>query len=50
VPQPHVVSAAKALEIAGATSGLDIWPAPVGRLSVWITSACVRGTSFIRGT
>ena len=37
-------------EIAGAISGVAICPAPVGWLSVAITSMCIAGTSFMRGT
>jgi hypothetical protein len=44
------VSCAIALPIAGATSGVAIWPAPVGGLSVGSTSTCIAGTSFMRGT
>ena len=44
------MSSATALAIAGATSGLAICPAPVGWLSVAMTSMCIGGTSFMRGT
>ena len=43
------VSCITAFEIAGAISGVAICPAPVGWLSVWISSTCITGTSFIRG-
>ena len=44
------VSAANALLIAGATTGVAIWPAPVGGLSVERTSMCISGMSFMRMT
>jgi Tripartite tricarboxylate transporter family receptor len=44
------VSAANALLIVGATTGVAICPAPVGGLSVDSTSICISGMSFIRIT
>jgi hypothetical protein len=44
------VSSATALAIAGATSGVAIWPTPVGWLSVGTTSMNICGTSFSLGT
>ena len=43
------VSWARALPIAGVTNGVAICPAPVGGLSVEITSMCMSGTSLMRG-
>jgi hypothetical protein len=43
-------SSATALAIAGATSGVAIWPTPVGWLLVGTTSMNISGISFMRGT
>jgi hypothetical protein len=43
-------SSATALAMAGATSGVAIWPTPVGWLSVATTLMAISGISFMRGT
>ena len=43
-------SSATAFAIAGATSGVAIWPTPVGWLSVGITLTAISGMASIRGT
>jgi hypothetical protein len=44
------LAAKTALAMAGATTGVAIWPAPVGRFGVDISLMCSSGMSCMRGT
>ena len=44
------LAANTAAEIAGATIGVAIWPAPVGLFGVVISLMCISGMSCMRGT